>query len=479
MFIDQIPHEENYQTPTNKNKHLNNETNNNLTNVKTQNVEKIKDDNKPNPKIKTLYIRELESISDSSINSSNINQSLASQEKNFNQKITANKTNFNSQVLSNEKINFNMVKKDNILLKEENKILKGKIQILNESIQYNQKQIKKITKINKDYEIRIDKLNKEILALNKKLDEKETIISDYENTIQKINELILKDKNILVEKEKLVSDLNTNYNIENKLELKSNQLSENFETNKNFNLQNLTNYCNRSHNNSQPKNRIKKINSSEVIYDIKRYNKNKRSNNISINNLNSNYIFKNYFSNNTSNNSRNKIVHENRDITFPIFQTINLDNTLYNKNGTSPIPRELTISNSNMIQYRTKNWFDFDRSNNVVTNTETIEKKDSKKNIKTKQIFFKNKTNEKNKSSNNNKYSNLKKLQKLYGSNKVTLTSNTSRVYNFEKEKLVISNLIDMKKNGIKKQEKLSQGKSSNIPVLNDNKNKKPKKLKK
>ena len=460
FFIDQIPHEENYQTPTNKNKHLNNETNNNLTNVKTQNVEKIKDDNKPNPKIKTLYIRELESISDSSINSSNINQSLASQEKNFNQKITANKTNFNSQVLSNEKINFNMVKKDNILLKEENKILKGKIQILNESIQYNQKQIKKIKKINKDYEIRIDKMNKEILALNKKLDEKETIISDYENTIQKINELILKDKSILTRKKKLITDINSNNDIESNLKLKSNFLLKNFEK-KTLNLQDLNNYCFRNHLGTITKNKKQKLNSPELIYDLKRNNKNKLVKNIKIKNLDSNYIFKNSFSNNSLINSHSKIIQQK---TFPNFKNISLE-TSYRNKETDPIINELnkSNSNSNTLKNKRKNLLCLGKNKKPISCNEKLEEKDSKKINKNKSFFCISKSIESSKSSKNDKYSNINKLKKLHGKPVISLTSNNSRIFNLEKENFIISNLDDIDKNEIKSQRKLCLNESNNI----------------
>ena len=136
-FIDQLETapQEKTDNPVIKNKHLNEETNNNLSNIHSQKAEQLKNDTKLNTKTKMLYIPDLESITENSVNSSNFNQSLVNQEKNCIQKISVNKSN---QILLNEKMNINFIKKENILLKEENQILKRNVQILNEKIQIHQ-----------------------------------------------------------------------------------------------------------------------------------------------------------------------------------------------------------------------------------------------------------------------------------------------------------------------------------------------------
>ena len=458
-FIDQLEMTPQQKTdkPVIKNEFLTEQTNNNLTNIHSQKTEQLINDIKSNTKTKVLYIPDLESITDNNVNSGNFNQTLANQQKNFVPKISVNKSN---QILLNEKMNINFIKKENILLKEENQILKRNVQILNEKIQIHQNQINKIKKINKNYEITIDQMKNEILELHKKLDKKEKIISDYESTIKKINELILKDKSILTQKKKLITDINSNNDIESNLKLKSNFLLKNFEK-KTLNLQDLNNYCFRNHLGTITKNKKQKLNSPELIYDLKRNNKNKLVKNIKIKNLDSNYIFKNSFSNNSLINSHSKIIQQK---TFPNFKNISLE-TSYRNKETDPIINELnkSNSNSNTLKNKRKNLLCLGKNKKPISCNEKLEEKDSKKINKNKSFFCISKSIESNKSSKNDKYSNINKLKKLHGKPVISLTSNNSRIFNLEKENFIVSNLDDIDKNEIKSQRKLCLNESNNI----------------
>ena len=495
--------EENMHTPPSKNKIQNikiDDENINLINMYPQKTDEIQDENKSNTKIKTLYIHELETISESSVNSSIINQSLINQEKNSSQK-KVNKSNYNSKIILKEKLNFDTINKENVLLKEENDILKANIQVLNEKIQFHQNQISKITKMNKNYESTIDKMNNEISMLNNKLKEKEKIISDYENKISKINELMAKekkDKNILIHKQKLYSDLSINNNIiENNFKIKRNSFSKNSEINKNLNTNNFNNYCFSTYVNSIPKNIKEQINSSAIIYDINQYNKNKNTKNISIKNLKSNYIFKNYFSNNISNKTRNEINKENHEMKLPNSQKTTAT-TFYHKKGVPSAVHELNKSNTHsniifLMNCKNRNRLDINKNNEAVSCTEMMDEKNKKKINKSNSLLYKIKPieNINNPSNNNiNKDFNFKKLninykkyfcnhkdnsnlnkyvrKKLNENDQGNLTNNNTRRYNFEKENFDINNLNEINKNGNRTQKEIYSSKSNTIMIFNN-----------